>query len=369
MQEIGRTVLAMRKRARIEDVARLAGVSKGTVSSVLNGRGAGVRISSATADRVRRAAHELSYSPSALGRMLARNRADSIGLLFQYADHFHATSSFIPVVMRSVCEACTDAGVDLILFTKPSHDSKELVQSVTDGRVDGCLALRDAGDPLTADLVNAGLPLVQFYSRCELPGCAYVDTDNFTGGRIATRHLIELGHKKIGMIRAGSGSGSTASQDRHSGFRDALESEGLEYRPEWVIDMASLEKGAEPLRRSVTHIDRPTAFFVWSDDVAMGCMRVLMDLGLKVPDDISIIGFDSTEACEQTIPRLTSVRQPVAAIAREATKLLLSLVNCEPVEQIRLLFPPDLDVRDSTAPPQESAQSPKKKSVSTKRSP
>lgn len=327
-----------------------------------------MRISSATAERIRRAATDLSYSPSALGRMLARRRADSIGLLFQYADHFHATSSFIPVVMRSVCGACTDAGVDLVLFTKPSHDSKELVQAVTDGRVDGCLALRDAGDPLTADLVMAGLPLVQFYSRSELPGCAYVDTDNFTGGRIAARHLIELGHRRIGMVRAGAGSGSTASQDRHTGFKDSLESEGVEYRPDWVIDMASLDHGSEPLRRLVTQIDGPTALFVWSDDVAIGCMRVLMDLGLKVPDDISIIGFDSTQACEHSIPRLTSVCQPVEAIARAATRLLLSLVNQEPVEQTRLLFPPDLDVRDSTAPPQDSAAG-KNSTNWTKRSP
>lgn len=344
----------MRKRASIEDVAKLAGVSKGTVSTVLNGRGAGVRISTATADRVRRAAHELSYSPSALGRMLARRKADSIGLLFQYADHFHATSSFIPVVMRSVCEACTEAGVDLVLFTKPSHDSRELVQAVTDGRVDGCLALRDAGDPLTVDLVNAGLPLVQFFSRSEMPGCPYVDTDNFTGGRIAARHLIELGHKRIGMIRAGSG--STSSQDRFSGFRDTLESEGIELKPEWVIDMASMDGAGAPLRRLVTQIERPTALFVWSDDVALGSMRALMDLGLRVPEDISIIGFDSTQACEHSNPRLTSVRQPVAAIARSATRLLLSLVNQEPVEQSRLLFPPDLDVRDSTAPPQVSVK-------------
>lgn len=355
----------MSRRVTIEDVARLAGVTKGTVSSVLNGRVEDARISQQTAERILKAAETLDYRPSAVGRMLARKQADAIGVLFQYGDLFSATSSFIPMVMRGVCEACTEGGVDLMLFTKMGHDSDDIVHALTDGRIDGVLALRDGDDPVIESLAQRQLPTVLFYSRATNQNAAYVDTDNFAGGRLAARHLMQLGHQSVAIVKAAGG--STSSHDRYVGFRDELESEGIALLPENVVHMGSAADDREPVRRLMSRPNPPTGIFCWSDDVAIAVMRIFKDMGLRVPDDVSVVGFDSSDACEHSIPRLTSICQPVAAIAKAATRMLLAQIKGEELEQNRLLFAPNLDVRDSSAPPSNHQQT--VDNPSTKRSP
>lgn len=338
----------MPKRTTIEDVARLAGVTKGTVSSVLNGRTENARISAATADRVLEAVKELNYRPSALGRMLATRRSHSIGLLFQFGGHYSGQSSFTPLVMRGVCEACTEGEVDLVLFTRNPHDSDELVHALTDGRVDGVLALRDGDDPTMGQLIDQSFPSVLFFSRSDRGDVPFVDTDNFEGGRIAALHLASLGHTRMAMMKGGPG--STSSRDREAGFRQGMEEAGIPCSPGSIVEMSNLGSHVGRFRSLMASPHRPTGIFVWADDVAFGCLRILNDLGLRVPEDVSVVGFDSSDACERSIPRLTSIRQPIIAIAKEATRRLVALTNGESLPDPACLFPPELDVRSSTGP-------------------
>ncbi|MEZ0324912.1 MAG: LacI family DNA-binding transcriptional regulator [Fimbriimonas sp.] len=334
------------RRTTIADVAKHAGVGKVTVSYVLNGQSRTARISEETEKKVLRCAEELGYRPNALARMLVTQRSDALAVVFQYGAFFSALSSFTSEAMRGVCAACVESGFDLMLHTKAADDPIHEACALMDGRVDGVLMLRDRDDPAMAEVVAHKFPCVLFFTRSDDPHVPFVDSDNYAGGRMATSHLLELGHQKIGMVIGPAG--SVAAGDRFNGYRNALESAGIELRPDYVVSGVGIDP--TDFIKLITREDRPTALFVWSDDDAFICMQTAIELGLSIPEDLSIVGYDSSEACERSKPALTSVRQPVFDMAHAATRLLVSLVRGTPVERTRIVFPPDLDVRGSTAP-------------------
>lgn len=335
------------KRTTIEDVARKAGVGKVTVSYVLNGHSAVARISESTQKRVREAADELQYRPNALARMLSTKRTDILAVVFQRGSHFSGWSGFSSEVMRGVTTAANELGYDLMLHTRDLEPEAE-ADALSNGRIDGALLLRDEGDPLMAALTSRHLPCVQFFSRAagDLP---FVDADNYSGGRLAARHLLELGHRRIAMVRGSLRSNS--SNDRYAGYRDALENAAVGVAPERVLTVTSPLSDLEPFRRLMAAPDRPTAVFCWSDEIALALLPVLRDLGLRVPEDVSLVGFDSLAACDQAVPTLTSVRQPIFDMAAQATRLLGALVCKELIGPHQILVPLSLDLRRSTAAP------------------
>ncbi|MCA0360871.1 MAG: LacI family transcriptional regulator [Armatimonadetes bacterium] len=345
----------MARRVTIQDVADRAGVGKVTVSYVLNGKDEEARISPATAERIRAAAIELNYRPSAVGRMLARSQADAVAMVFQYGDYFGAQTAFISEVMRCVCKACVENQVDVVLHTKLASDPLTEANNFTDGRVDGVLMIRDAEDATYLELVARDFPTVLFFCRSDQPNAHYIACDNQRGGRMATEHLIHLGHTRIGMIRGGMG--SVDSNDRLVGYQAALNTSGINFDPELVVEYHGADGHSEDFLALMQRPDRPTGLVVWSDDAAFECIRLCNGIGLNVPGDVSLIGFDSTHACERSNPPLTSIRQPIELICAEAVRLLLALRK-SPVDATlcRQIFPPILDVRQSTGhPPKNSS--------------
>lgn len=336
----------MQSRVTIQDVANMAKVSKVTVSYVLNGRDASVRISPGTKQRVLDAAKELGYAPNAVARMLVTRRSSTIAVVFQYATFFSTWSSFTSDLMHGVCESCVQSDYDLMLHTKVSDNADSEADSLTDGRVDGVLLLRDENDPLVTALIERNFPSVLFFSRSSHPRAAFVDSDNYTGGKIAVQHLIDLGHKNIGMIRGSQQ--SVSSNDRFSGYRDALESAGIPVETSKILTMCTPDADRNALYELLNSPERPSALFVWSDDVAYQIMRACRECNLSIPDDISIVGFDSLESSKLSSPPLTSVRQPVLDMAREATKLLLDLINRKESPRTQIIYPLTLDIRGST---------------------
>jgi LacI family transcriptional regulator len=335
------------RRTTIADVAKEAGVGKVTVSYVLNGQSRTARISEDTERKVLRCAEQLGYRPNALARMLVTQRSDALAVVFQYGAFFSALSSFTSEAMRGVCAACVETGFDLMLHTKPADDPIQEACALMDGRVDGVLMLRDRDDPALTEVMANNFPCVLFFTRSDDPRVPFVDSDNYAGGRMATSHLLDLGHRRIAMVMGPPG--SVAGSDRFNGYRNALESVGLQARPEYLI--SGVGTNPEALVKLLSQPERPTALFVWSDDDAFVCMRMAIELGISVPDELSIVGYDSSEACERSTPALTSIRQPVFDMAFAATRLLASLVRGTKVDRTRIVFPPDLDVRGSTAPP------------------
>lgn len=335
--------------ATIRDVAKLAGVSKAAVSYVLNGRKTSIKITEETRNRILAAARQLNYHPNALARGLAHKRTDTITLVMQYAFMFSGWSGFTNEMMHGVSEAAYHLGYDLMLHTKDQPDFEREVAALTDGRADGALLLRDIDDPLAEMLTQRGFPCVLFFSRSANPDVWYVDCDNVLGGRIATEYLLNLGHRRI-MYLSGIRR-SSAAMDRLEGYEQALCDRGIAPRPDWIIELTYADASFETVEAALHAPDRPTAAFAWSDEVAVRLMTLARGMGLRIPEDLSIIGFDSTELCDHTHPPLTSIRQPIHEMAAHALEMLTRRIRGEEVGETHVLFPPSLVVRGSCAPP------------------
>ena len=338
----------------LSDIAEQTGVSKVTVSYVLNDRQTRVRISDATRERVLTAAREMGYHPNALARALARKRTDTITLVMQSSNVFRGGSGFMNEMLHGVMEAANVRNLDLMLHTKPQPDAESEARALTDGRTDGSLLLRDRDDPLAVHLTEREHPLVTIFSRSmTAPATWFVDTDNVQGGCLGIEYLLSLGHRRIGYI--GGSPHSAAVMDRHTGYLKALKAAGIVSSPAWQIQINYEGEDVTPLVRLMTETpptERPTAFFIWSDDVAMGVARVLQqECHLRVPEDVSLVGFDGTEvAGTRSSPRLTSVVQPIHAIADKGVELLTARINDEVPDQTQILFAPSLAIRESCAP-------------------
>ena len=359
MTVAGTLIYSMRQRqgVTLQDIANRTGVSKVTVSYVLNGRETGVRISDTTRQRVLSVARDLGYQPNAVARALARRCTDTVTLVMQFPSVFAGGSSFVLEMMHGVLDAANALGYDLLLHTKNVPDAAQEMQALTDGRADGILVLRNLGDPLTKELQSRNFPWVSLFSRSEEPGAYFVDCDNVTGGRIATEYLLSLGHERIGFI--GGSAGSSAVRDRYRGFTDSLTAHDLTPNPEWNAEIGYARADFAPLEKILRGTNAPTALFLWSDDVAVEAISFLRDkMGMRVPEDVSLIGFDGSETLgERSVPRLTTIRQPIYAIAERALQLLVARIRDAGAMETQILLPPELLIRESCAPPHSSSVS------------
>ena len=339
----------------LQDIANRVGVSKATVSYLLSGGKGSVRISDATRERVMTAAREMGYRPNAVARALARRRTDTFALVMQFPAVFSAGSGFVSDMLRDILEMARAHDLDVLFHTKEFRDAEAEVGALTDGRADGALILRDFDDPLAAQLLDAGLPCVFVFARsvyAQIPSAA---CDDVAGGRLAGEHLLALGHRVIGFV-CGSDA-SSAVRDRRNGLAAALDAAGESLRPENICPIYHTGGDFEPLLHRLRQPDPPTAVFVWSDDIAAELIVRLRRQGLRVPEDISVIGFDDAAGlCERSVPRLTSIRQPILEIARCAVEKLAARIRGEEVERLTL-FSPTLVARDSCAPPKKGPSS------------
>jgi len=329
----------MSSRVTIEDVASLARVSKVTVSYVLNDRSVAARISADTAERVKRAAEELGYRKNAVARMLKTRRSYILAVLFQYADLFSAGSDFTSEVMRGVCQAATERGYDLMLHTRSASTPDEEVACLVDGRVDGILVLRDGNDPAYQILLKQQTPYVSFF--CSM-GTASVDAQNEQGGRLAIRHLAELGHKQVLILHGAIG--SMSSNERVGGAQKEAVVLGL---PEPIVMDAG---DTEAWQSALSAPDRPTAVFAWSDDSAVLVIDYLRAKGISCPGEVSVVGFDSLSKATRSVPPLTSIAQPVTEMAHAAVYLLTDIIDGRVDGPLHNRFPVRLDIRGSTGP-------------------
>lgn len=343
------TVRMGKNGVTINDVAKNVGVSKVTVSYVLNGRQTGVRISDRTRQRVIAAASELGYHPNALARGLARRQTDTLALVMQFPSVFSGWSGFINELMHGATDAATELGFDLMLHTKPQQDIDRDIAALTDGRADGALLLRDKGDPMAALLTEREYPFVQIFSHSDIEGSCSVDCDNLAGARLAVEHLHALGHRRIGHL-AGSPQ-SLAAADRMLGYRLSLERHGITPNPAWLCEITHPGGDPQPLLDLMAQLEPPTALFAWSDDVGVWAMRQLREkLGLRTPEDVSIVGFDGAPVGDQVTPRLSSIQQPIYEMASRGVSMLASLIRGEALDERKVVFQPALLGRSSCRP-------------------
>jgi len=337
----------------IAEVAARAGVSQGTVSKVLNGRVA-AQIALATQERVKIAASELGYHPSAIARGLAGKRLDTLGIVFAQGNTFFATSPYFAAILDGILEVVTRAKQNTMLFTgQVWSDARQGLPILRDGRCDGLLLISPpAESDIVPALLEAKLPFVLVGDINPHPLVTSVDVDNVMGARKITEHLISLGHRRIAYL-CGPPTVSSVSQ-RLQGYQDAIEADGIEFDLSLVMPGAYLQESGYERARELWRLpadQRPTAVFCGNDLIAIGAMAALHDLGARIPQDISVAGFDDIPSAATSQPSLTTMRQPMHLLGQHAAARLLALIQATEEPGFKEVLPTELVVRGSTAPP------------------
>ncbi len=336
-------------KTTIRDVAEAAGVSAMAVSKVLHGSGRNVRVSDETSAVIRRIAAELRYQPNHLARSFRNRRTKMIGVVFQHFERLSEDNPYYPQLLNGVMATLFPADYTLALCPKLVQHSQ--AGAISDGRFDGVLWCRpDFTEASVEGLRNSSIPVVMMHAP---PGSAKgVPTfcaDNDGALRLVVKHLAGLGHRSIGFVIDPVNEHTAEGRARTAAFRTAITEAGLDGDVlVWDYDAPELEayRGSK-----APH----TALSAFSDTHAGHLLVACQRLGISVPHDLSIIGFDSSSFCETTSPRLTSVNQPVERIAREATMHLLALIDREDSDSSESptssIYDCGLDVRDSTSQP------------------
>ena len=348
-------------RPRIADVARAAGVSKTAVSFAFNSP---QRLSLETAHRIREVAENLGYRPNPVARMLTQRRTMTLGVLTPQALSVVFSNPFFALISEGIAQAAEEAGYEL-LFISPVHGS--LMTAMGRATVDGVVAIGVSAEHREVGQIrNAGLPIVLVDSE-DLPEHGSVIVDDEGGAFAAAAHLLELGHRDVLVLaveapEAVADDGPTTAREprteaavtvrRLRGYQRAFESAGLAIDPSSVVaGRASIDGGAAAFRRAWGLGLRPTAVLAMGDAMALGAIRAARELGLHVPRELSVVGFDDIDLASHVDPALTTVHQPIRQKGFEAARLLLEEVEQRggPVRHVRLET--RLVVRGSTAPP------------------
>jgi LacI family transcriptional regulator len=325
------------RRITIDDIARAAGLAKATVSRALNGRG---EVHPSTRERVLQTASELGYVPQAAAHALRTGRSRCLGLLLPSVQW-----PWLVDVLQGVADAVSDAGYTLLLFStaKGEQAEREFVTKVLPSRpMDGLLLIVPPGlIPSIRDLAAHGLPVVVVDDRghpAELPS---VSSANESGALLATRHLLQLGRRRIAVVAGPMSFG--CCRDRLSGYRSALDDAGVPFDPSLVVTADFTTAGG---RAAVAELvdDSYDAVFAMNDLMAIGALDVLGD---RVPAEVSVVGFDDIAAAELTRPKLTTVRQPLYEMGQTAVALALEAIESGTSAARNVTLPTTLVVRQS----------------------
>ena len=315
-------------RPRIADVARAAGVSKTAVSFAFNSPG---RLSPETLGRIRDVAESLGYRPHPVARMLSQRRTLTIGVLTPQALSVIFSNPFFGAFSEGVALAAEQSGYGLH-FISPVHGS--LARAMGRATVDGVVAIGLSHDhPELESIRRAGLPIVLVDSTA-LPDHPSVMVDDEGGGRAAAEHLLGLGHREFLVVGVepppptGRLDAEGVTGRRLAGYRAALATAGIELDDERVVvGPASVEGGVAAVERAWGAGLRMTAILAMSDAMAIGTMRAIRGLGLGVPHDVSVVGFDDIDLAVHTDPPLTTVHQSIRSKGQQAVELLLTVVG------------------------------------------
>jgi DNA-binding LacI/PurR family transcriptional regulator len=332
-----------RRQPTLDTVAAEAGVSRATVSRVINGS---PRVSPEAKDVVQETIARLGYVPNRAARSLVMRRTDSIALVLREPDATVLADPYLASIIIATSHALSGTGVQLVLVNAQNDvEHERLADYVRSGHVDGVLlASMHANDPLPQILVSAGVPIV-VGGRPDrpMPGLTYVDSDNVGGGQLATERLVAAGRQRIATIAGPLD--MTAAADRLTGYHRALSAAG---RPAGQVAYGRFtrESGERAMTELLDRAPDLDAVFAANDMMAIGALRSLRAAGRRVPADVSVVGYDDIELAQHTEPALTTVRQPIADQARTMTERLLAQIRGRVVGD-PVVLPTELVERDS----------------------
>ncbi|MCC5574717.1 LacI family DNA-binding transcriptional regulator [Microtetraspora sp. AC03309] len=329
------------KRPTLEAVAARAGVSRATVSRVVNGQ---ATVTPQIREAVMRAVDELGYVPNSAARSLVTQRTDSIALVVSEPPTrvFSEDPMFSTVIRSASLELeAADRQVVLMLAGSPKSHAR-IERYIAGGHVDGVMLISMHGaDPLPAAITRMSVPIVS-YGRPAVPvPLPYVDNDNVGGAEKAVRHLLDRGRRRIATIAGPQD--MIGGQDRLAGYRNMLRES--DRRSIVAVGDFTRESGAVAMRQLLRDDPDLDAVFVANDLMAVGALQSLRQAGRRVPDDVAVVGFDDIEAAKFTEPPLTTIRHPFTEQAAAMVKLLLGLFEGGPADPV--ILPTELVVRES----------------------
>jgi LacI family transcriptional regulator len=336
-------------KVTIMDVAEEAHVSYGTVSRVINNN---VHVKQETRERVLAAMRRLGYVANRQARSLAGGRTNSVGVLVP-----DMGTGYIGEIIRGIDSELWLSKLDLILYTTHRTASKEAnyVANLAKGMVDGLLlVLPRSPSDFIGILTQRNFPFVLIDHQGIGKDCPAVGAANWQGGFTATEYLIKLGHQRIGFITGWIDLG--CALDRLDGYHSALRTNHIPEDPKLIYEGTFFQPdGFTGALTLLDQSDPPTAIFASNDVMAMGVMDAVRHKGLRVPDDVSVIGFDDIPQASLIRPALTTIRQPLEKMGRVATQMLLESLSQPQRKMERIELPTELIVRDSCQAPRKSS--------------
>jgi len=327
------------KRIRIEDVAELAGVSITTVSRVIN------KVPTVTPEnlkKVQEAIVKLKFRPDVTAQRLAKGVNNTVGLVIpRYEGIFH--SFFGMEVIRGVGIACDRLKLDLLLHISNGRTALNL------GTVGGVILADIVGNEEDLKVVlDEKIPAIVINNALDNEAISYIAIDNFNGAKKAVEYLIGIGHKKVATI---AGDPITqAGVQRLEAYKSVLKNKDIPIKEEYIVKGDYSRRSARVATEKLFKLEKPpTAIFAASDDMAQEAIEVILEKGLKVPEDVSIVGFDDNPNCLYGPVSLTTVKQPLFSMAEEAVKELNKLMSGKAKAPIRKILPAELVIRESCA--------------------
>lgn len=334
------------KPISIKDIARAANVSHSTVSRALQDS---PLVNRDTSEKIHKLADEMGYRVSAVARGLATSRTRTVGLVVT-----SISDPFVAGVVSGIEDAANAHGYSVLLANSHADPEREMavVRSFEERRVDGVIVTASRVGALYVPMLSRRLvPIVLLNNQHPSEFAHSVMIANREASAEVTHHLIRLGHRRIAYL--GDRYGHQSDTERFSGYREALEESDLPFQPELVVHGdGKAEGGMQAMDRLLSLADPPTAVFCYNDMTALGALRRIRVGGLRVPSDISLVGFDDLYITQYTEPPLTTVRQPKRRMGGMAMEVLIRLLEGSQSEHV-IRVPGELVVRESTAPPKD----------------
>ncbi|MBS3765314.1 LacI family DNA-binding transcriptional regulator [Candidatus Bipolaricaulota bacterium] len=334
----------------LDQVAEIAGVSRATVSRVINNQ---KNVTEETRKKVQEAIKKSGYKPHGVARSLAKNETGIIGLVIPEAVSRLFSDPFFAPFIRSVTEECNELGYELMLslLTTPDEEEKLYPDIISNSFLDGLLiASNPVEDPLIEALIDDGTPFVSV-GRHPNEQANYVDVNNYGGAKQAIEYLVNSGHERIATITGPLD--QAPAIDRLRGYKDALKEADLEVEDELIYEGDFTEEsGSTGIHKLLANF--PTAVFAANDLIAIGVLKELKEMNKKVPEDVAIVGFDDIQASSAVEPPLTTISQPIDDLGRVSVRCLKNLIERKQSneqndqEPIRKVLDTELIVRSST---------------------
>jgi LacI family transcriptional regulator len=339
------------RTATLRDVAEAAEVHPSTASRALNARTRGL-VNAQTVERVLAAAAALGYQPNALAQGLKVARTMTVGMLLP-----DLTNPLFPPIVRGLEDGCTEAGYTVLLANTDNDPRKErqILEVMARRRVDGLvIATAHREYPLLTEVLRSDYPVVLVNRTADEPHLPSVSGDDHAGIGLAVRHLVELGHRRIAHL-AGTRAVSTGLQ-RHQSYLSWMEIHGLPVDPDLIVwcTWFTQQAGADAFQELLDRGSDFTAVVAANDLVALGCYDVAAGRGIRIPEDVSIVGYNDIPFTDRFAPPLTSVRLPHYQIGVKAAELILEAIESPGSVHVGVRLPPELQVRGSTGVPREA---------------